>query len=137
MVFKFYSPQSRDIDIHSESMRPEPSGPTHLVLMPNSTTADSGGRFDGHVESASDGRTIVKSEHNVGLTDASREGPRRSEITNIFSTELGDTAIKLGNGSGETSGHDVQDLVDGERAREASSGSRNRGDESFGSIRHW
>ena len=110
---------------------------THLVLGPASATRDSAGRIDGHVESASDGRAIVKSERNVGIADASRDGPRRSEVTNIAISELGVTASKLGDGSGEASGRIVQNLVDGERGCETPSGSRNGVDESFGSIRHW
>jgi len=87
----------------------------NLVLSPNSAAGDSAGRIDGHVESASDGRAMVKSERNVGATDVSREGPRRSEITDIVIGELGVAAIKLGDVCGETSGRVVQDLVDGER----------------------
>jgi len=133
----FNSPQSREIDIYSESMCPEPSDLTHLVLGPASATRDSAGRIDGHVEPASDGRAIIKSERNVGIADASRDGPRRREVTNIVIAELGVAARKLGDGSGEASGRVVQNLVDGERGREAPSGSRNGVDEPFGRIRHW
>ena len=132
-----HSPQSRDIDIRSESMCPEPNDLTYLVLGPASATRDSAGRIDGHVESASDGSAIVKSERNVGIADASRDGSRRSEVTNIVIGERCVTTRKLGNGSGEASGRIVQDLVDGERGCEAPSGSGNRVDESFGSVGHW
>jgi len=72
-------------------------------------------RIDGHVESASDsdGMAILKSERNAGIADASRDGPRRSEATNIAITELGVMARKLGDGSGEASGCVVQNIVDG------------------------
>jgi hypothetical protein len=114
-----------------------PSDLTHLVLGPDSATRDSAGRIDGHVELASDGSAIVKSERNVGIANASSEGPRRSEVTNIVITELGVVARKLGNGSSEASGRVVQDLVDGEKGHEAPRGSRNGADESLGSMRHW
>jgi hypothetical protein len=118
-------------------MCPEPSDLTNLVLGPDTGTIDSAGRIDVGVEAASDGRANVKIERNVGVTDASREGPRRSEITKIVIGELGVATSKLGDGSGEASGYVVQDLVDGERAREPLRGSRNGVDESFGSMRHW
>ena len=131
----FYSPQSREIDIHSESMCPEPSDLTNLVLGPDNATRDSAGRIDGLIELTSDGRTIVKSEGNVSVTDVSREGPRRSELTKIVIGELGVSARKLGDGSGEASGYVVQSLVDVERGHEAiTAGSRNGVDESIGST---
>jgi len=56
---------------------------------------------------------ILKSERNVGIADASRDGLRGSEATNLAITELGVVARKLGDGSGEASGCVEQDLVDG------------------------
>ena len=55
---------------------------THLVLGPDSATRGRDGRLDGHVESASDGRANVKSKRDIGVTDASRQGPGRGEVTN-------------------------------------------------------
>ena len=127
--------KSREINIHT--MSSELSDLSHLVLGPESATGDNAGVAGGRVELASDGRAIVKSEHNVGVTDASSEGPRRSEVTNIVITELGVAASKLGDGTGEASEHVVEDPVDGEQAREAPRGFRNGVEKSFGSIRHW
>lgn len=61
------------------------------------------------------GRTIVKSERDIGITDASREGLGRSEVTNIVITESDVAAIKLGHGIDEASGRGVHDPFDEKR----------------------
>jgi len=71
-----------------------------------------------------DCRANVKSEpRDVGVTcHRYRRVQRRSgtlgrrEVADIIIIELDVAAHKLGDGSGEASGHVVQDLVDGEKA---------------------
>ena len=89
------------------------------------------GGVDGHVEPSIDGGANIKGKRDVVSTDTSREGPGRGEIPNVIVLERGVVAGELGDGAGKAAGRVVQNLVNGERGREAPRCSWNRSDETL------